>query len=327
MLPESQTVIAITASGGPEVLQPTKRQLPLIGEEELLIKTAVAGINRHDVGQRKGGPTHASSDIPGLEVAGTVVAKGSRVTAFRLGDRVCALVDGGGYAEYTKAPAANTLLAPEGFSDLEAASLPEALFTTWYNMFNVARAEPGDRILIHGGTSGVATIAIQLLSNMGFEVFVTCGEDRKCEFALKLGAKLAVNYRTSSFVEEIMKTTDRQGVQVVIDMSGGAYPNENLEAVAFGGVIIHLTPGSTPFNVPLSKLMAKSAWITGTRLRPVSVAQKAKITGELRSKVWPMLGTRIRPVIYQVFSLLQAEQAHRLMEQNQHIGKILLKVA
>jgi NADPH2:quinone reductase len=326
MLPESHSVIAIAAPGGPEVLQLVTRPIPTIGEGEVLIKAAVAGVNRHDVGQRKGGPKHASSDVPGLEVAGSIVAKGSRVTEFKLGDEVCALVDGGGYAEYVKAPAANTLPKPAGFSNLEAASLPEALFTTWYNVFNIARAEPGDKILIHGGTSGVATIAIQLLSNKGFDVFVTCGEDRKCDFALKLGAKVASNYRTSNFVEEIMKSTNRQGVQVVIDMSGGAYPDQNLEAIAFGGVIIHLTPGSTPFNVPLSKLMAKSAWITGTRLRPVSVSEKEKIANALRAEVWPLLGSQIKPVIHQVFSLGEAAEAHRLMEQNKHIGKILLKI-
>jgi putative PIG3 family NAD(P)H quinone oxidoreductase len=326
MLPETHDVIAITEAGGPEVLRAFRRPLPEIGEEDVLIKVGAAGINRHDVGQRKGGPKHASSDVPGLEVSGEIVAKGSRVYDFKIGDLVCALTDGGGYAEYAKAPASNTLPRPEGFTDLEAATLPEALFTTWYNIFSIARAEPGDRILIHGGTSGVATIAIQLLTSMGFEVYVTCGEDRKCDFAKGLGATLALNYRTFNFVDEIKRATGRKGVDVVIDMSGGAYPDQNLEAIAFGGVIIHLTPGSTQFNVPLSKLMAKSAWITGTRLRPVSIFEKADMAKQIRAKVWPLLGTEIKPIINTVFPLLEAADAHRLMETNAHIGKILLKL-
>lgn len=326
MAPKTQKVIAITAPGGPEVLQVVERPVPKPGNGEVLIRVEAAGINRHDVGQRKNGPNHAKSDVPGLEVAGEIVECGPEVAGVALGQKVCALVDGGGYAHYAIAPASNTLPHPSGFSALEAAAVPEAVFTVWYNCFTVTSLRPQDRVLIHGGTSGVGTIATQLLAAFGHEVFVTCGDDRKCAFARSLGAKAAINYRTEDFVQIIGRETGGRNVDLIIDMAGGTYASANLDALAAGGTITHLSSGGGQYCPPLAKIMAKSARITGSRLRPVSVEKKAQMAAELREKVWPLLGNKIRPVIDTVFALHEAADAHRAMERNAHIGKIMLQV-
>ena len=320
-----QTVIAITAPGGPEVLKSEQRDIPKPTAGELLIRILAAGVNRHDVGQRKGGPKHARTDILGLEVAGEVVEVAPDVTEFSVGQKVCALIDGGGYAEYATAPASCTMKYPTGFSDVEAASVPEGLFTAWYNLFTLSSLGDGDIVLIHGGTSGVGTLATQLLVAFGHEVFTTCGDERKCKFSVSLGAGKSINYKTENFVEVINSATGGKGVNVILDMSGGAYASENLDALAFSGKIIHLSSGSGGFAPPLPKIMAKSAWITGSRLRPVSISKKAEIAVQLRQKVWPLLGGKISPVIDSVYPLSSAADAHRAMERNQHIGKIILQ--
>lgn len=327
-LPTRQTVIAITAAGGPEVLKPVQRPVPVPRDGEVLIRVSVAGINRHDCGQRRGGPAHAHSDVPGLEVAGEIVALGNNAAPWRIGDRVCALVDGGGYAQYAIAPASNTLPLPVGFSAAQAAALPEALFTAWYNFFDVAHLAAGERVLIHGGTSGVGTLAIQMLVALGHEVFATCGDERKCEAAVKLGATRAINYREDDFRPVIEEATGGHGVDVILDMSGGAYAEANLDALAYGGRIVHISGGGgKPFSAPLPKIMRKRAIVTGSLLRPTPVAVKAVVARNLHEKVWPLLGHRIAPIIDSTFALEQASEAHARMERNEHIGKILLAVA
>jgi putative PIG3 family NAD(P)H quinone oxidoreductase len=323
-LPARQLAVLHTAAGGPEVLQPVEQPLPVPGAGEILVRVAAAGVNRHDVGQRRRAPGGERTDVPGLEVAGEVIALGDGVTEWQPGERVCALVDGGGYAQYAVAPAANTLPVPAGFSDLEAAALPEALFTCWYNFFDVGRLQPGEHVLIHGGTSGVGSIGLQLLAALGHEAYATCGDDSKCAAARGFGAKRAINYRTEDFVAVVRAETAGRGVDLVLDMAGGAYAEANLDALAFGGRIVHLSPGSGGFCPPLAKIMAKRACVTGSRLRPVSVADKARMAADLRRVVWPLLGARIRPVIDATFPLAEAAEAHRAMERGAHIGKILL---
>jgi len=326
MTPKTQKVVAITAAGGPEVLQVVEREVPKPAKGEILIRVEAAGINRHDVGQRKNGPNHAKSDVPGLEVAGEIVERGPEADEYSVGQKVCALVDGGGYAQYTIAPASNSLPYPTGFTALEAAAIPEALFTTWYNCFTVANLQPKDRVLIHGGTSGVGTLATQLLTSFGHEVYVTCGDDKKCAFARTLGAKAAINYRTEDFVEVVKRETGGKNVDLIIDMAGGTYASANLDALASGGTVVHLSSGGGSYCPPLAKIMVKSARLTGSRLRPVSIEKKAQMAAEFHAQVWPLLGSKIRPVIDSVFALHEAADAHRAMERNTHIGKIMLRL-
>jgi putative PIG3 family NAD(P)H quinone oxidoreductase len=323
-LPSHHLVILHSAAGGPEVLKRAEQPVPSPRAGEILIRVAAAGVNRHDVGQRQRRPGGEHTDVLGLEVAGEVIAVGEGVTEWKRGDRVCALVDGGGYAEYAIAPASNTLPIPAGFTDQEAAALPEALFTVWHNFFDVARLQPGERVLIHGGTSGVGSMAIQLLAALGYEVYATCGDDRKCNAAERFGAVRAINYRTENFVAELREDTEGRGVDVILDMAGVAYATQNLDTIAYGGRIVHLSPGTGTYSPPLAKIMAKRAIITGSRLRPVPVDAKAKIAAALRQEVWPLLGTKIRPVIDSTFPLAEAARAHAAMERGEHIGKLLL---
>jgi putative PIG3 family NAD(P)H quinone oxidoreductase len=323
-LPSDHLVVLHSAAGGPEVLLPVRQPLPAPGEGEILIRVAAAGVNRHDLGQRRRAPGGEHTDVFGLEVAGEVVALGPGVEAWRVGDRVCALVDGGGYAEYAVAPASNTLPVPSGFGMPDAAALPEALFTVWYNFFDVGRLQPGERVLIHGGTSGVGSIGLQLLAALDYEAYATCGDDRKCEAARGFGARVAINYRTADFVAAILEATAGRGVDLVLDMAGGAYAEKNLDALAFGGRIVHLSPGTGNFCPPLAKIMAKRACVTGSRLRPVPVAVKARMATAIARTVWPLLGASVRPVIDATFPLARAADAHRAMERAAHIGKIVL---
>ncbi len=323
-LPACHTVVAHSAAGGPEVLELAERPVPAPGTGEILIRVAAAGVNRHDVGQRRRAPGGEHTDVFGLEVAGEVVARGPGVSEWEIGDRVCALVDGGGYAQYAVAPASNTLPLPEGFSLQEAAALPEALFTVWYNCFDVGRLQPGERVLFHGGTSGVGSMGIQVLAALGYEVYATCGDARKCEAARGFGARRAIDYRSEDFVAAVHEATGGRGVDLIIDMAGAAYAEANLDAIAFGGRIVHLSPGTGAFCPPLAKIMLKRACVTGSRLRPVPVETKARMAAELRRIVWPLLGAPVRPVIDSTFPLVQAAEAHRAMERAQHIGKILL---
>lgn len=324
-LPTHHLVILHSAAGGPEVLKAVEQPLPAPRAGEILVRVAAAGVNRHDVGQRKRRPGGEHTDVLGLEVAGEVAALGAGVSEWREGDRVCAIVDGGGYAQYALAPAGNTLPVPEGFSLDEAAALPEALFTCWYNFFDVGRLAPGERVLIHGGTSGVGSIGLQLLAALGHEAYATCGDDRKCNAAEGFGAVRAINYRDERFVEVIREVTGGRGVDLILDMAGTAYAEQNLDALAFKGRIVHLAPGSGAYSPPLAKIMAKRACITGSRMRPVPVAEKAAIAAELRRVVWPLLGAKIRPVVDSAFPLVEAAAAHAAMERGAHIGKILLR--
>lgn len=324
LVPPWHTVVAITAAGAPDVLKPQMRPVPAPGDGEVLIRVRAAGVNRHDCGQRRAGPGHACSDVPGLEVAGEVAAVGRGVEGLASGVAVCALTDGGGYAEYAVAPAATVFSMPPGFSYMQAASLPEALFTIWYNLFDIGRLAPGERVLIHGGASGIGTIAIQLLTALGHNVFATCGDDRKCKAASALGARRAYNYRTEDFRSALLESV-HDGIDIVLDMSGGAYSEANLDVLRFGGRVLHLSGGTVgAFSAPLRKIMAKRALITGSMLRPTPLTIKAEIAENLRRVIWPLLGPQIKPVIDSTYPLAMAYAAHAHMESNTHIGKIVL---
>lgn len=330
-LPDTMTAIEITAFGGPEVLRPTQRPVPRPEAGEVLIRIAATGVNRPDVVQRQGHypPPPGASDLPGLEVAGTVVAVGEGVTGIGVGDEVCALLAGGGYAEYAVAPAPQCLPVPRGFSLLEAAALPETVFTVWTNVFERAGLQPGESLLVHGGTSGIGTMAIQLGKAFGARVFATAGSPEKCAACERLGADRAINYREEDFVEVVKAATGGTGVNVVLDMVGGDYVPRNLKAMAVEGrhVTIAFLRGAET-TISLSAVMLKRLTLTGSTLRARPVAQKAAIAAAVREKVWPLLEAgRVRPVIHATFPLADAAKAHELMESSQHIGKIMLTVA
>lgn len=323
--------IEITSYGAPEVLRETQRPDPVPAAGELLIRVAASGINRPDVFQRQGNypVPPGASDIPGLEVAGEVVGGNTAELAaagFRLGDKVCALVAGGGYAELCTAPIAQCLPYPKGLSDIEAASLPETFFTVWSNVFDRGRLQPGETLLIQGGSSGIGVTAIQLAKAWGARVIVTAGSDDKCAACLQLGADHAINYRTRDFKEEVQRLTDGKGVDVVLDMVGGSYVAREVECLAEDGriVIIAVQGGiKSEFNAGL--VLRRRLTITGSTLRPRPVAFKAAIAQACRQHVWPLIESgRIKPVIHSTFPAAEAAQAHTLMESNQHIGKIVL---
>ncbi len=328
MLPTTMTAISITGPGGPEVLRQEQRPVPRPEAGQLLIKVAFAGINRHDCGQRKRGhgPTGAT-DIPGLEVAGEVVEVGAGVTRWRPGERVCALVNGGGYAQYCIAQEPTTMPIPAGLDSKQAAGLPEALFTAWFNVFILGRLAAGEWLLVHGGSSGVGTTAIQLGKLEGAQVLTTAGSAAKCDACLKLGALEAINYREQDFVAVVKKATGGRGVDVILDMAGGIYATRNIESLALDGRLVHIKSGDgEPFSVPLNSITAKRAVITGSQLRASSMQRKTEIARQLTERVWPHLGTAVTPVIDSVLPLEQAAQAHARMESSVHIGKILLEV-
>jgi NADPH2:quinone reductase len=323
----TQTAIAITAAGGPEVLALRRVDVPVPGDEEVLIEVAYAGVNRHDCNQRRRGPTPNYSDVPGLEVSGVVRAIGSRVRGISPGQSVCALVDGGGYAQYACALASHALVLDGTGIELDtAAALPEAMFTVWHNFFNVARLGPGESVLIHGGTSGVGSFAIQLLGLLGHPVFATCGSDAKCEQALALGAVAAINYRSQRFEQEIARLTHGRGVDVILDMAGTAYGPQNVEAIARRGRMVHLSPtDGAEWQASLRALMAKEAWLTGSLLRPLPAIEKSLIAQALRRVVLPLVAAKkIRPLVHQVLPLAEAAEAHRRLESGDVMGKLLL---
>jgi putative PIG3 family NAD(P)H quinone oxidoreductase len=321
-----QTVMVVTAAGGPEVLQLRQRPVPAPADHELLIRVHAAGINRHDVNQRRRGPSTPHSDVPGLEVAGVVAGVGAKLSGWTIGERVCALTDGGGYAEYAVASAALAFRIPERLTDMLAAALPEALFTIWFNFFKVANLGPGESVLLHGGTSGVGSIAIQLLSGLGHPVFATCGSDDKVALAKRLGAREAFNYRSDTFAAGVLAATHGRGVDVILDMSGGRHSLRSLESLAYRGRIVHLSPGDgAEFSVPLRLIMAKEAKITGSLLRPLALTDKTVIADELRQRIWPTIDEgKIQPLVYRVLPLRQAAEAHAVMEAADHAGKLLL---
>ena len=323
--------IEITAFGAPEVLREAIRPDPVAGPGELLIRVAASGINRPDVLQRKGlyPMPPGVSDLPGLEVAG-VVASGDanelKAAGLALGDRVCALVAGGGYAELCLAPIAQTLPTPRGLSDIEAASLPETFFTVWQNVFHIAGLQAGEWLLVQGGSSGIGVTAIQLAKAVGAKVIVTAGSDDKRAACIALGADHAINYRTQDFVAEVQRITEKRGVDVVLDMVAGEYVAREVECLANDGrIAIIAVQGGTKSALDVGAVLRKRLSIVGSTLRPRSVAYKAVLARALREKVWPLIEAgRIRPVIHQVFPAAQAAAAHALMESSTHVGKIVL---
>lgn len=321
--------IYIDQPGGPEVLKPTNRERPMPNGGELLIKVKAAGVNRPDVMQRLGkypAPKDAPADIPGLEVAGIVEQAGANV-AFEPGDRVCALLSGGGYAEYAAVPAAQCLPIPEGLTFEEAASLPETFFTVWNNVFDIGQFTPGNTVLVHGGSSGIGVAAIQMITSMGGRVLVTAGTEEKCRVCRKLGAALAINYKEKDFVAEINAFTHGEGVDMILDMIGGDYANKNIKLLKPEGrmVMINAMKGRMA-ELDLIQVMAKRLVITGSTLRPQTPEYKGEIAQNLREHIWPLIPSQIKPVIYETFPLELASEAHRLMEQSVHIGKIILSI-
>ncbi len=328
MLPATMAAILITRAGGPEVLITGTRPVPQPGPGEVLIKVAYAGINRHDCGQRRRGTGPAgATDIPGLEVAGEVVAVGAGVTRWQPGNRACALVNGGGYAQYCIAAEPMTLPIPAGFDFKQAAALPEALFTAWLNVFMLGRLKAGEWLLAHGGSSGVGTMAIQLARLEGASVVTTAGSALKCDACVKLGAAAAINYREEDFVAGVERATGGHGADVILDMVGPEYARRNIEALATGGRLVHLNrKEGVEFSIELGAIMMKRAFVTGSSLRASPLALKTEVAGQLMERVWPHLGSRVSPVIDSVFPLKWAADAHARMESSAHIGKILLEV-
>jgi putative PIG3 family NAD(P)H quinone oxidoreductase len=330
-LPDQMIAIDPEEPGGPEVLVPVERPVPRPGPGELLIRVAAAGVNRPDVMQRKGHypPPPGAPSILGLEVAGEVVAIGEGADANLLGTSVCALVAGGGYAQYAAAPAGQCLPVPAALTMVEAAALPETLFTVWTNLFERAYAVEGDTVLVHGGTSGIGTMAILLGRLFELKVIVTAGSDEKCARALEIGAAHAINYRTADFVEEVKRITDGRGVQAVLDMVGGDYLPRNLACLAEEGRHVSIaTQRGSKVEIPLVQIMQRRLTLTGSTLRPRSVEFKSLVADELHRTVWPHVRDgRLKPVIDRVFPLAEAAAAHARLDAGEHVGKIVLEVA
>lgn len=329
-IPETMLAIDPEAPGGPEILVPVRRPVPKPGAGEVLIRVAAAGVNRPDVLQRKGGypPPPGAPSILGLEVAGEVVAAGGLAEESLIGQPVCALLAGGGYAEYAVAPAGQCLIVPETISLTEAAAMPETLFTVWINLFERAYAREGDAVLVHGGTSGIGTMAIALGKLFGLTVIVTCGSDAKCARARGLGADHAINYQTEDFVAAVRAATGGSGVQAVIDMVGGDYLPRNLQCLAEEGrhVSIAVQRGASA-EIPIFDIMRRRLTLTGSTLRPRPVEFKTLVADELERMVWPHVREgRLKPVIDTTFPLAQAAQAHARMEAGDHVGKIVLTI-
>ncbi len=323
-------LIDIARPGGPEVLVPSNGPVPVPGAGEVLIHVQAAGVNRADTLQRAGRyPLRPGvSNVLGLEVSGTIVSLGSGTTRWKVGDSVCALLTGGGYAEYAVAPEVQCLPFPAGLTAIEAASLPETFFTVWLDVFDFGALKAGETLLVHGGSSGIGITAIQLAHALGSPVFVTAGSDAKCDACRKLGATEAINYRTQDFETEIQRLTERRGVDVILDMVGGSYTPKNLRILAKDGRLVHIHYFEGPkTEIDLSLIVSRHLTITGSGLRPQSVEKKAAIARALEQTAWPLISSgRIKPVIDRVFPLEQAADAHRLMESSAHIGKIVLEV-
>jgi NADPH:quinone reductase len=327
-LPKTMTAISISRPGGPEALVPKTLPVPEPAEGEVLVRVEAAGVNRPDVLQRQGDypPPPGAPDTPGLEIAGEVVAVGPGVRRYRLGDRVCGLVAGGGYAEFCAVAEANALPIPGDLCAVEAAGLPETFFTVWTNVFTRGKLQPGETLLVHGGSSGIGTTAIMMAKIWGARIFATAGSAEKCRVCEELGAERAINYRDEDFVEAVLAATDKRGADVILDMVGGDYVARNLQAAARDGriVIIAFLKGSK-VEINLLPVMLKRLTLTGSTLRIRSVEEKAEIARALEEHIWPHLAAgRIRPVIHKTFALSDAAAAHTLMESGAHIGKIIL---
>jgi NADPH2:quinone reductase len=323
--------VEIREPGGPEVLTPVERPRPAIGGEDVLVRVVAAGVNRPDIMQRKGKypPPPGASDLPGLEVAGVIEEIGARVHQWKVGDRVCALVSGGGYAEYCAAPAPQCLPIPAGLTFTQAAAIPETTFTVWTNMVDRGRLAAGETVLIHGGSSGIGTTAIQIARALGARVFVTAGSAEKCAACEALGAERAFNYRETDFVAGVREQTGGAGVNLILDIMGGEYLQRNLDALAMEGRLVQIgQQGGAKTEINLLPILQRRLTLTGSTLRPRSVAEKGAIAASLRERAWPMFeaGT-VRPVVHRTFALRDAAAAHRLLESSTHIGKIVLIVA
>jgi len=320
--------IEIREPGGPQVLTPVERPDPVPGPGDVLIRVAAAGVNRPDVMQRRGAypPPPGASDIPGLEVAGTIAGVGEGVSAWRIGDAVCALVSGGGYATMCVAPALQCLRVPASLDLVAAAAIPETFFTVWTNVFDRGRLQAGETALFHGGSSGIGTTAIQLAHTRGAIVFATAGSDEKCRACEAIGARHAINYRSRDFVEAIGELTDGQGVDLILDIVGGSYLPRNLAALAMDGRLVQIgLMGGETASIDLRRVLGRRLTITGSTLRPRTVEEKGQIAAALEREVWPLLEQGIvKPIIYRTFPLQDAPAAHRLMESSEHIGKIVL---
>ena len=328
--PQKMQAIEIKEAGSPDVLSLTSRDIPDLKERDILVRVHAAGVNRPDVLQRLGqyAPPEGASDIPGLEIAGEVVAVGAQTSHYQIGDKVCALLAGGGYAEYAVVDESNALPVPQGFSYEEAACIPETFFTVWHNVFERGNLKKDEIFLVHGGTSGIGTTAIQLAKAFGAFVIATAGSDEKCDACLKLGADIAVNYKTQDFVEAVKTATKGKGADVILDMVGGDYVDRNYQAAAMDGRIVQIAfLNGAKSSVNFARLMTKRLTHTGSTLRARSVEFKAGIAAALQAQVWPLLEKRqIAPVMDQSFALNQASLAHKRMEDGNHIGKIVLKL-
>ena len=325
---KQMTAIAIREPGGPEVLVPVKISVPVPGPGQLLVRVRAAGVNRPDVLQRKGGypPPPGAPDTPGLEIAGEVAGIGPSVKRYEVGDHVCALVPGGGYADYCLAAEDNALPVPPGFSMVEAAAVPETFFTVWTNVVDRGRLLAGETLLVHGGSSGIGTTSIMLAKALGATVVTTAGSEEKCAACVKLGADHAINYRTHDFVEDMQRL--KLAADVILDMVGGDYVARNFKVAAMHARIVNIAfQKGSKIDIDLLPLMLKRLTLTGSTLRPRSVAEKAEIARALEQTVWPLFASgRCMPVIHRTFPLAEAAAAHRLMESGEHIGKIVLKV-
>ena len=320
--------IEISQPGGPEVLTLVERPDPEPGTGDVLIRVAAAGVNRPDVLQRRGAypPPPGASDIPGLELAGTVAAVGAGVDGWRVGDAVCALASGGGYATRCVVPAPQCLRVPASLDLIAAAAIPETFFTVWTNVFDRGRLQTGETALFHGGTSGIGTTAIQLAAARGATVFATAGSDEKVQACEALGARRAINYRTEDFVDVVRDVTGGRGVDLILDIMGGSYVNRNLAALAVDGRLVQIgLMGGESASVDLRRVLGRRLTLTGSTLRPRSVEEKGQIAAALAREVWPLLEAgQVKPIVYRTFPLAEAAAAHRLMESSEHIGKIVL---
>ena len=328
-IPAQMMAIEIAGAGGPEVLRAVERPVPRPGTSEVLVQVEGAGVNRPDVMQRLGkyAPPPGASDIPGLEIAGTIVFVPSDGGRWHLGDRVCALVAGGGYAEYCAVPAVQCLPSPNGMDGVPAAAIPEAFFTVWTNLFQRGGLRAGERALIHGGTSGIGTTAIQLARVFDAIVFATAGSEEKCDACRRLGAAVAINYRTEDFAEVVRAATSGAGVDVVLDIIGGEYFERNVESLALNGRLVQIgLLGGNRASLDLTRVLHRRLTITGSTLRARTVEEKGTLARELEANVWPLLAAgRVAPIIDRVFPLTEAADAHRRMESSSHIGKIVLR--
>jgi len=329
-LPAKMRAVEITKPGGPEVLVIGERPLPQPKPHEILVKVAAAGVNRPDILQRMGlyAVPPDASDLPGLEIAGTVAAIGASVKTWKVGDEICALVHGGGYAEYCVVPEVQALPVPKGLTLTEAASLPETFFTVYSNVFDRGALNAGEVLLVQGGSSGIGVTAIQMAAAMGNRVFATAGSDEKCAACVKLGAEKAFNYRTGDWAEELMAATGGKGVNVILDMVGGDYVPKELKVLAEEGrlVMIAFLRGMKT-EVDLSAIMQKRLQVTGSTLRPRTIEFKGQVAKSLRERIWPLVDAgKIKPVLFKTFPLAEASEAHKLMETSTHIGKIVLTV-